>query len=249
MTNPQLHYYTLSPQVVAFSSTRHGGVSEGSYGDFNMNAYCGDNPQHIVENRRALSALLGISEESIIMPHQVHGTEVRRIDAPPSEVIEGVDAVMTDVPGLCIGVSTADCIPILLYDARHHAACAVHAGWRGTVKRILHRAVAAMTDAYGCIPSEMKAVIGPGISLESFEIGDEVFEQFANAGFDMSILAHRYTKWHIDLPLCNRMQLEELGVTNITMSGICTYQQYNDYFSARRLGINSGRIFSGIMLR
>ena len=249
MTNPQLHYYTLSPQVVAFSSTRHGGVSEGSYGDFNINAYCGDTPQHVARNRQSLSALLGIPESSIVMPHQVHGTEVRRIDAPSHDVIEGVDAVMTDVSRLCIGVSTADCIPILLYDAPRHAVCAVHAGWRGTVKRILHNAVMSMRNTYGCRPADMQAVIGPGISLESFEVGDEVFEQFANAGFDMSILAQRYAKWHIDLPLCNRMQLEELGVTNITMSGICTYQQYNDYFSARRLGINSGRIFSGIMLR
>jgi YfiH family protein len=183
------------------------------------------------------------------MPHQVHGTEVRRIDAPPSEVIEGVDAVMTDVPGLCIGVSTADCIPILLYDARHHAVCAVHAGWRGTVKRILHRAVAAMTDAYGCIPSEMKAVIGPGISLESFEVGDEVYEQFADAGFEMGVLARKYSKWHIDLPLCNRLQLETLGVKDIMTSTICTYKDFSHYFSARRLGVQSGRVFSGIMLR
>lgn len=249
MRIPQLLYYPLAEEVIAFSSTRHGGVSEGNYGEFNINAYCGDKPQHIAENRRALSALLGISEESIIMPHQVHGTEVRRIDAPPSEVIEGVDAVMTDVPGLCIGVSTADCIPILLYDARHHAACAVHAGWRGTVKRILHRAVAAMTDAYGCIPSEMKAVIGPGISLESFEIGDEVYEQFADAGFEMGVLARKYSKWHIDLPLCNRLQLETLGVKDIMTSTVCTYKDFSHYFSARRLGVQSGRVFSGIMLR
>ena len=223
MRIPQLLYYPLAEEVIAFSSTRHGGVSEGNYGEFNINAYCGDKPQHIAENRRALSALLGISEERIIMPHQV--------------------------PGLCIGVSTADCIPILLYDARHHAACAVHAGWRGTVKRILHRAVAAMTDAYGCIPSEMKAVIGPGISLENFEVGDEVYEQFADAGFEMGVLARKCSKWHIDLPLCNRLQLETLGVKDIMTSTICTYKDFSHYFSARRLGVQSGRVFSGIMLR
>ena len=183
------------------------------------------------------------------MPHQVHGTQVYRVDAPTHDVIEGVDAVMTDVAGLCIGVSTADCIPILLYDPCHHAVCAVHAGWRGTVQRILCHAIAAMTKAYGTIPADLKAVIGPGISLESFEVGDEVYQQFADAGFDMHAIARKYKKWHLDLPLCNRMQMEDLGIRHILMSGICTYQHCDDYFSARRLGVKSGRIFTGILLR
>lgn len=249
MTKPQLHYYSFDASVVAFSTTRHGGVSEGCYGEFNINAYCGDTPEHIARNRQSLSALLEIPEQSIIMPHQVHGTQVYRVDAPTHEVIEGVDAVMTDVAGLCIGVSTADCIPILLYDPCHHAVCAVHAGWRGTVQRILCRAIAAMTDAYGTIPADLKSVIGPGISLESFEVGDEVYQQFADAGFDMLAIARKYKKWHLDLPLCNRMQMEDLGIRHILMSGICTYQHCGDYFSARRLGVKSGRIFTGILLR
>ena len=248
-TKPQLHYYSFDAHVVAFSSTRHGGVSEGSYGEFNINAYCGDTPEHIARNRQSLSALLEIPEPSIIMPHQVHGTQVCRVDASTHDVIEGVDAVMTDVAGLCIGVSTADCIPILLYDPCHHTVCAVHAGWRGTVQRILCRAIAAMTDAYGTIPADLKAVIGPGISLESFEVGDEVYQQFADAGFDMYAIARKYKKWHLDLPLCNRMQMEDLGVRHILMSNICTYQHCDDYFSARRLGVKSGRIFTGILLR
>lgn len=247
MPEPQLTYYDLGDHVVAFSTTRHGGCSTGNYSGFNINNYCGDETSHIVENRRSLAAVLGIDDNHIMMPHQVHGTEVRRIDGPQQEVIEGVDAVMTDVPQLCIGVSTADCIPILLYDETHHAVCAVHAGWRGTVKRIVHAAIHAMHATYGTEPFQLKAVIGPGISLESFEVGDEVYQQFADAGFNMGQIARKYSKWHIDLPLCNRLQLEEWGVKDIYMSGICTYQQYKDYFSARRLGVNSGRIFTGIM--
>jgi len=249
MPNPQLTYYDLGAQVVAFSTTRHGGCSVGNYAAFNINNYCGDEAAHIAENRRALAGLLGIDDSHIVMPHQVHGTEVRRVDAPQQEVIEGVDAVMTDVPGLCIGVSTADCIPIIIYDPQHHAVCAVHAGWRGTVQRIAQVAVEAMCKTYGSDPLQMKAVIGPGISLESFDVGEEVYQQFADAGFDMTKIARMYAKWHIDLPLCNRLQLEDMGVYDIYMSGICTYQQCNDYFSARRLGINSGRIFTGVLLR
>ena len=249
MNSPQLTYYDFGERVVAFSTTRHGGCSTGNYAAFNINAYCGDETVHIAENRCALANLLGIDERYIVMPHQVHGVEVRRIDGPQQEVIEGVDAVMTDASQLCIGVSTADCIPVLLYDEAHHAVCAIHAGWRGTVKRIVHAAVQAMHDTYGTEPSQLKAVIGPGISLESFEVGDEVYQQFADAGFNMPAISHQYVKWHIDLPMCNRLQLEEMGVKDICLSGICTYLQYQDYFSARRLGINSGRIFTGIMLR
>ena len=249
MNSPQLTYYDFGERVVAFSTTRHGGCSTGNYAAFNINAYCGDEAAHIAENRCSLATLLGIDDSHIVMPHQVHETVVRRIDGPQQEVIEGVDAVMTDVPRLCIGVSTADCIPILLYDEVHHAVCAVHAGWRGTVKRIVHAAIQSMHDTYGSEPSQLKAVIGPGISLESFEVGDEVFRQFAEAGFDMTVISRKYSKWHIDLPMCNRLQLEEVGVRDIWLSGICTFQQHQDYFSARRLGINSGRIFTGIILQ
>lgn len=249
MNSPQLTYYHLGSHIVAFSTMRHGGCSRGNYASFNINAYCGDDPASISENRHALAALLAIDEGHIVMPHQVHGTVVRKIDGPQPEALEGVDAVMTDAPRLCIGVSTADCIPVLLYDEVHHAVCAIHAGWRGTVKRIVRIAVQAMCDTYGSDPFQLKAVIGPGISLESFEVGDEVYQQFADAGFDMSVISQRFAKWHIDLPSCNRQQLSEVGVKDIYMSGICTYQRYDDYFSARRLGINSGRIFTGIMLR
>ena len=248
MLNPQLTYYDLGEGVTAFSTTRHGGRSIGNYGAFNINNYCGDDVSHIAENRRSLAVLLGIEDHHIVMPHQVHGIEVRRVDGPQKEVIEGVDAVMTDVPQLCVGVSTADCIPIIIYDQQHHAACAVHAGWRGTVKRIVRVAVETMQEAYDSDPSRIRAVVGPGISLESFEVGEEVYQQFADAGFDVTKIARMYAKWHIDLPLCNRLQLEDMGVNDIYMSGICTYQQYNDYFSARRLGIHSGRIFTGGMI-
>lgn len=249
MSNPVLTYYDLGLHAVAFSTTRHGGVSEGNYAAFNINRYCGDEAGHIAQNLHALATLLDIPDNHIVMPHQVHGVEVRRIDCPQQEIIEGVDAVMTDVPQLCIGVSTADCIPIIIYDEAHHAACAVHAGWRGTVQRIVRVAVEAMCKAYGSVPSQMKAVVGPGISLESFEVGNEVYQQFADAGFDMSAISRHYAKWHIDLPMCNRLQLEDAGITDIYMSNICTYQQASDYFSARRLGINSGRIFTAVMMR
>ena len=251
MISPQLTYYNMGTGVTAFSTTRQGGCSTGNYAAFNINGYCGDDEVHIAANKVALCSLLGIDSNRLVMPHQVHDCVVRRIDGPQQGVIEGVDAVMTDVPQLCIGVSTADCIPVLLYDSTHRAVSAVHAGWRGTVLRIVQKAVEAMRDTYGTAPADLQAVIGPGISLDSFEVGDEVYNQFLSAGFDMQPISRRDAKWHIDLPMCNRLQLMEAGIpsNNIQMTNICTYQQYDRYFSARRLGIQSGRIYTGILIK
>lgn len=251
MISPQLTYYNMGTGVTAFSTTRQGGCSTGNYAAFNINGYCGDDEVHIAANKVALCSLLGIDSNRLVMPHQVHDCVVRRIDGPQQGVIEGVDAVMTDVPQLCIGVSTADCIPVLLYDSTHRAVSAVHAGWRGTVLRIVQKAVETMRDTYGTAPADLQAVIGPGISLDSFEVGDEVYDQFLSAGFDMQPISRREAKWHIDLPMCNRLQLMEAGIpsNNIQMTNICTYQQYDRYFSARRLGIQSGRIYTGILIK
>lgn len=145
---------------------------------------------------------------------------------------------------------TADCIPVLLYDEEKQAACAIHAGWRGTVRRIVERAVVAMTETYGTRPQQLIAQIGPGIHLNSFEVGDEVYDAFFQEGFDMSAISVRKEKWHIDLPECNRLQLIVAGLSpqNIGVSPVCTFLNAADFFSARRLGINSGRIFTRILM-
>ena len=259
MRIPVLHYYDFGQDVVAFSSTRQGGYSEGNYGQFNINRYCGDRAEAIAQNRQALCQSLQIDDSRLLMPHQVHLTEIATIDDDflsldndeRHQRLEGIDAIMTDRVGVCIGVSTADCIPVLLYDRRHLAICAIHAGWRGTQQRIVEKAVKAMTDTYGSRSSDLQAMIGPGIGLDSFEVGDEVYEAFADAGFDMEAISEHREKWHIDLPACNRLQLMAMGVKaeRIGVSDICTYKAHDTFFSARRLGINSGRIFTAIILK
>jgi hypothetical protein len=140
--------------------------------------------------------------------------------------------------------------PIIIYDPEHHAAAVAHAGWRGTVARIAEKTVAKMQTVYHSRPHMMRAVIGPCITVKNFEVGDEVYEAFADAGFPMSQIALRQEKWHIDLPLCNQLQLSSAGIPaeQIVQSGICTFDHCDQYFSARRLGIRSGRIYSGIVL-
>lgn len=258
LAHPVLDAYDMGPGAMAFTTTRLGGFSSGAYASFNINPWCGDDADAVRRNREALCRVLGIADKHLVLPHQTHGTTVANItddwaDLPKArqrEMLEGVDAVMTRVRGLCVGVSTADCIPILLYDSRRHVACAVHAGWRGTVGRIADVAVRAMKMCYDSHPEFIVAQIGPGIGLDAFEVGDEVYEAFCEAGFDMSGISRRDAKWHIDLAECNRRQLIAAGVPeqNISGGGVCTYRDHDRYFSARRLGIASGRLFTGIML-
>ena len=131
---PELTYYDIAEGITAFSSTRHGGYSEGTHGEFNVNLYCGDTPEAITANRKALCQLLRIKTDRLVMPHQVHTTGIAQIgrtffrlsEEVRRQVLEGIDALMTNIPGVCIGVSTADCIPIIIYDPEHRAASVVH---------------------------------------------------------------------------------------------------------------------------
>lgn len=184
---------------------------------------------------------LQIPATSIMIPRQTHSTNVRWVDTFGE--VPDTDAVITDKAGLCIAVKTADCIPVLLFDQRQHRIAAVHAGWRGTVGCILEKTLQQMQSRV----EDLSAIIGPGISLESFEVGDEVYEQFQQAGFPMQRLAKRYAKWHINLKDANRWILERNGITNILVSDIDT-RISPLYYSARRDTINTGRNINGIMI-
>ena len=119
------------------------------------------------------------------------------------------------------------------------------------------KTIEEMKRVYGSCAGDIDAIIGPGISIDAFEVGDEVYNEFATAGFPMKSIARRYPtinggmKWHIDLWEANSLLLQECGVERerIEIAGVCTFTRHTEFFSARRLGINSGRIFSGIMAR
>ena len=229
-----MHIYDTPSHIAAFSTTRDGGVS--------------------------------IPIPRLFMPHhQVHGTTTRIIDEafinknPLEQVLalDGVDALSTNLSNVFVCVKTADCIPVLLWDDHTHVVSAVHAGWKGTQKRIVETNIDVLNATYGTQPENLHAIIGPGIGPESFEVGDEVYGLFAQAGFPMEKLAKRYPdsrnpqaeKWHIDLWECNRLQLIKKGINpeNIHVSGIDTYTNYDRFFSARRH--IDGRIINGIMRR
>ena len=185
---------------------------------------------------------MGLRLEDLALPRQVHSDNVCWMKEPGRP--EQTDAVITDQPGLCVCVKTADCIPILLYDTRKRVVAAVHAGWRGTVSRIVQKTIKRMLPQN---PDDLHAIIGPGISLEWFEVGDEVYEAFRTAGFPMERIAKKALRWHIDLWEANRWLLEEQGVKDIFVEGTCTRTSM-DFYSARRETINTGRNYNGIFI-
>jgi len=258
-----LEYRLLKPysNISHFVTTRGGGVSKGNYATFNCSPYSGDAKKDVQENQKILLESLHSGEPTLLIPYQTHDKEIAVIERDFNHYTEPeqrtflnrIDALITSEPGFLLCVSTADCVPILLYDSHKHVIGAVHAGWRGTVKRILYHTVEKMKVCYGSEPQHILACIGPSISPKYFEVGDEVWQAFSEEGFDMPSLSFRNketNKWHIDLWKANQVQLEQAGVVSghIELSGICTYENHDRFFSARRLGIESGRILSGIMV-
>ena len=197
----------------------------------------------------------------VVQAHQVHGDRIAYVDSPTltREDLEGIDALLTDVPGCAVGARTADCVPVLLFDAVHHAVAAVHAGWKGTVLAITSKALLAMSERFGTDPADVRAAIGPSIGPDSFQVGEEVVERFRHAGFPMDVV-HSYRGprsdvpmqggHHIDLWAANRWLLTSSGVPDgqIHTAGICTYLRNDLFYSARREGVSCPRIINAIRL-
>ena len=196
----------------------------------------------------------------VIQGHQVHGSRVAIVNRPgmTREELEGFDAFVTNLPGVAIGVRTADCVPVLLYDPVRRVVAAIHTGWKGTVLHISQGAIDAMALEFKSRPADIRAVIGPGIGPDSFQVGEDVAAKFKKAGFPMDEIWSFHGPGngspmsgghHIDLFKANRWLLEDAGVlpSNIQVCGIDTYADVS-FFSARREGVQCGRIINAIKL-
>lgn len=196
----------------------------------------------------------------VIQGHQVHGCRIAFVDRPDMtrEDLEGYDAFITDIQGIAIGVRTADCTPVLLFDPAHSVIAAVHSGWRGTVANISRKTIELMGKTFNTRPEDIRAVIGPSIGPDSFQVGEEVVERFREAGFPMeSIWSDRGPGdgspmsggHHIDLFKANRWILEDCGVKpeSIQVYDIDTFTD-TSFYSARREGIGCGRNINSIKL-
>lgn len=238
-----------------FISSRFGGVSKDGYESFNLSLKSGDDENSVHENRKILADQLGFSEEQLYFPDQCHTNRIQVIESK-LEIpdLTETDGMVTHQKGICLCVLSADCVPILLYDSVKQVVGAVHAGWKGTAAGIVRRAIDEMIEHYGCKPGRIMAGIGPAISAEIYEVGEEVenvFEDFYEET-DRIISHHPETgRAHIDLQEANRILLLNAGLkeSRIEVLKECTFSNPDRYFSARRDGFETGRFAAGIFLR
>ena len=172
-------------------------------------------PAPVMAARRDFARALGLDRLTIM--GAVHGASVARVDES-DELVDGVDALVTDRPGVALFATFADCYPIVLWDPKRRCAALAHAGWRGTLAGVGPAAVRAMQDEYGSDPNLIVAGLGPGICGRCYEVGEEVASQFdprfVSAGPGAGFL--------LDLAAANRTQLEDAGVRQVHRLDLCT---------------------------
>ncbi|MCS6899189.1 MAG: peptidoglycan editing factor PgeF [Myxococcales bacterium] len=232
--------------------TRHGGVSRGAHATLNFTASTGDVEENVHRNLAIAAGFLGIPVEKLYLLSQVHGTRVVLITGEESREallqVEG-DALLSGSPGVACGVRVADCVPVLLADARSGFVGAVHAGWRGAVAGVVLQAVEALRSAAPSSPW-LLAAVGPHLSADAFEIGEEVAVQMEEAAPGEAVVRRMPGKKpHGDLGQLVTWQLRRGGVECIDLVPGCTFQEPERFFSFRRDGVRSGRHLAAIVPR
>ena len=257
------------PWVVHGFSMRSGGVSEiDGEKVLNLGAVEWDKRENVEENKRRFQAAVGASDLDFVSLHQIHSDVVRIFDATPSKQCKG-DALATNRKGLLLGVRTADCSPVLVVDPNKRVVAAIHAGWRGTLARVVAKTIGQMQMEFGSEPKDLLAAIGPTIGGCCYEVGTEVAAdfsaKFSNASefFDelrtgdepnplqwlnMMPPGHQPPpkKVLLDLKKANKAQLLEAGVLekNIFVAELCTSCDVDRLFSYRKEGAMSGRLLA-----
>jgi len=270
----QIPAFSKLPWLVHGFSTKPGGVStQDGQKLLNLGFTDWDTKENVLENRRRFQSALGATDLKLISLKQIHSDVIHLFDAAPAEVCQG-DASITNRPGLLLAVQTADCVPILLVDPKKRAVAAVHAGWRGTLARMVVKAVGQMQMHFNSKPADLLAAIGPSIGGCCYEVGTEVATQFlsqfleAPEWFDefrtgdepnpvqwlnMMPPGHQPPPKNVllDLRKANRAQLLGAGLRapNIFVSDLCTACRRDLLFSYRKEGPESGRLMSVIGLR
>lgn len=249
-----LSFKTLpSDRVEAFVSTRGGGVSLEPYDSLNVGYRVDDDAEAVTENRRRLFAAASLPLERSVWCKQIHRDTVAIVgerDAgrgalSETGIVEDTDALITDVIGLPLCVTLADCVPVVIYDPEAHVVALAHAGWGGTVRRICRASVRAMIEHWNSRPEGLLAAIGPSIGPDDYEVGSDVVEQ-AEAGFGQTaeqfVRPRENGRWNFDLWRANALDLEDCGLTpaNIEISAVST-AQHLDLFYSHRLEGTTGR--------
>ena len=234
--------------ITHFITTREGWISG------NKSRFTGDEEREYAGFRKELAVSGEWETTQFVFPRQTHSDHVAVVhSANQIPAIPDTDALITNRPGLFVCVQTADCVPILLYDPVKKVVAAIHAGWKGTISKIAAKTIRRMTGEFGCLPTDIRAGIGPSIHMHAYEVGPEVVSavesNFSNAPalLKPSLKAgHAY----FDLWEANKTVLEEAGISeeNIEIMGLCSFGHPDLFYSARRDGTDTGRMVSAIKL-
>ncbi|WP_037067770.1 peptidoglycan editing factor PgeF [Allorhizobium undicola] len=215
--------------------TRQGGVSEGIYAGLNVGTGSNDRPEHVNENRQRVAQWFGLGTDRLVTVHQVHSPDVVTVTAPFEAERPKADAMVTNRPGLVLGVLSADCGPILFADPEAGVIGAAHAGWKGALTGILENTIDAMIRL-GAERGRIRATLGPSISGNAYEVGPEFVERFVaeDAGYE-SFFRPSEKPGHawFDLPAFTAQRLTRAGIAADSL-GLCTYADPQRFYSYRR---------------
>ena len=244
--------------------TRHGGVSTGCFAGLNFSSREGDTPENVARNWQLLATAFRIDQSRFVLMRQLHGDRIVVIDGTSPAPLPGgsdlpleahaCDALVTNRPGLALGVKTADCVPLLLVDPVKRVVGVVHAGWRGTALNIVGQVVDTFAVRFSSRPGNILAAIGPAIGPCCYEVDAVVYDAMKITGEDTAPFFRPSAapdRWMLDLSMVNRLQLEQRGVPRgqIFAGDNCTSCQDEVFFSHRRDRGRTGRHFSFLMLK
>ena len=245
-------------KIVHFISTRKGGVSAAPFDSLNVSFSVGDFPENVLENRRILAKTVGIAVENCIIPQLCHGTNIEIVRAEdrgrgifsPENAFKETDALITNIPEICLWVTSADCTPVFFYDPEKQVVAMAHAGWKGTFSEIAAKTALKMQTDFACNLADIRVGIGTSIGVCCYEVSAELAEKFAHV-FGEKVINARNEAFYLDLWEANKIQLEKIGILpqNIEIANICTACHTDLYYSFRKETGNTGRFCAGIYLR
>lgn len=215
---------------------RRGGVSTGLYASLNCGPGSGDARDAVMENRGRAMEVLG-GDARLVTLYQVHSAEAIAVEKPwDIGANPRADGLVTRIPGIALGILTADCAPVLMFDAEAKVIGAAHAGWQGALSGIVESVLSAMTRL-GAQISRVQAVVGPSIGPDAYEVGPEFHARFVAAEAENARFFGRSgptAQWHFDLPAYVAHGLNRAGAGSVDILGRCTYRGEEDFFSYRR---------------
>ena len=261
---PYLEYPLFQETGIVTSafSTRLGGVSEGYYSSLNLSFDRGDDPARVLENFKRIGASMGVAVEDMVLSKQTHTTNVRVVtkeDKGKGVMRErnytDVDGMITNVPGICLVTSYADCVPLYFVDPVKKAIGLSHSGWRGTVGKIGKNTVQLMQENFGSKPEDLLAAVGPSVCMDCYEVSEDVIEQykedFEKKYWEDLFYKKENGKYQLNLWKANELIFLESGILpeHMAITNVCTHCNSKILYSHRTMGNNRGNLCAFLALK